>query len=77
MLILETHKDVATKADGKEGSMSIASSLLKSIKLIGCRDFPLPPLYPKLSASVRGVWLLNGREVVLNLLQTLSWCCLV
>jgi hypothetical protein len=22
MLILETHKDVATKADGKEGSMS-------------------------------------------------------
>jgi hypothetical protein len=58
MLILETHKDVVTKADGKEGSMSTASSLLESIKLTGCRDFPLPPLHPKLSASVRRVWLL-------------------
>jgi hypothetical protein len=77
MLILETHKDVATKADGKEGSMSKASSLLESTKLTGYRDFPLPPLYPKLSASVRKVRLLNERETVLNLLQTLSWCCIV
>jgi hypothetical protein len=62
MLILETHNDVVTKADSKEGSMSIASSLLESIKLIGYRDFPLPPFYPKLSASVCKVRLLNEKR---------------
>jgi hypothetical protein len=62
MLILETHKDVATKADGKEGSMSKDSSLLESTKLTGYRDFPLSPLYPKLPASVRKVRLLDGRR---------------
>jgi hypothetical protein len=56
MLIQETHKDVPTKADGKDGSMSIHHVLMACRIGLTCgRDFPLPPLYSKLSQCVRGV----------------------
>ena len=53
MLIQETHKDVSTKADGKEGSMSISPRTVRDEqRLIIARDFPLPSIHSQLSQCV-------------------------
>jgi hypothetical protein len=52
MLIQETHKDVPTKADGKEGSMSKSQIATPQTGLTCFRDLPLPPHYSQLSECV-------------------------
>lgn len=66
MLIKETHNDVATKADGKDGSMSSFGAYpVFPAWLTILRNFPLPPIYTKLPKRVCA-WVVWWIEVLLT-----------
>jgi hypothetical protein len=73
MLIQETHADVPTKADGKEGSMSMSTANGQRPELTSSRDLPLSPHYPQLPQSV-GLPSYCQREIT-QIIQTVPWRC--